>query len=49
MADTPAFPDSYPCPERPKEGMPYKVERHGDTTLTYVRCIGCGLRWTVQR
>ena len=45
----PPAPDRYTCPDCPKEGMPYTVETHGSETLIYVRCLGCGLAWTVQR
>ena len=48
-ADVADDPQTYRCPDCPKEGMPYKVETHATTALIYVRCIGCGLAWTVQQ
>ena len=37
------------CIDCQREGVPYRVETHGKKSLIYLRCLKCGLEWTVER
>jgi len=42
-------PSDRACPDCQKEGVPYRVQAIGKRTLIYMRCLACGLEWTVER
>jgi hypothetical protein len=49
VTDRPARPETFPCADCPRDGIPYKVETHGGQLRIYLRCVGCGREWTIQR
>jgi hypothetical protein len=38
----------FPCAECPRDGYPYRIAPRGHIILIYLRCVGCGLEWTVE-
>jgi hypothetical protein len=49
VSDISPSPESFRCQDCQHEGYPYRIVAHGPKSLVYLRCVGCGLEWTLER
>jgi hypothetical protein len=41
-------PDQFPCARCPLEGEIYQIVPHPGYVVLMLRCVGCGLEWSVR-